>query len=83
MRADCGTIARKSRVMELRASSAMAPAISTPVGPPPTTTNVSSARRSASLFSISARSNAVRILARTRVASSIVLMPGASFSQVS
>ena len=38
---------RKSRTIALRASSTMAPASSTPVGPPPTMTKVSSLRRSA------------------------------------
>ena len=39
-----GSIARKSRRSVSRASSAIWPAISTPVGPAPTTTNVSQAR---------------------------------------
>ncbi len=52
---------RKSRRRLSRASSAICPAISTPVGPPPTTTNVSQLRRLSSSGSTSAASNAVRI----------------------
>ena len=44
-REQCGVMLRKSRDTDARASSAMAPAISTPVGPPPMTTKVSSAWR--------------------------------------
>ena len=44
MRAVRGSIARKSRRSVSRASSAIWPAISTPVGPAPTTTNVSQVR---------------------------------------
>ena len=43
MRAELGSKWRKSRASDCRAISASAPASSTPVGPPPTTTNVSSA----------------------------------------
>ena len=42
MRAEPGSKWRKSRASDCRAISASAPASSTPVGPPPTTTNVSS-----------------------------------------
>ena len=45
MRAVRGSIARKSRRRVSRASSPIWPAISTPVGPAPTTTNVSHAAR--------------------------------------
>ena len=44
MRADSGSIARKSCASACREISASAPASSTPVGPPPMTTNVSSRR---------------------------------------
>ena len=54
-----GWIWRKSDLSACRDSSAMAPASSTPVGPPPTTTNVSSAPCSAGSLSCSARSNAM------------------------
>ena len=48
IRAELGSKCRKSRASDCREISASAPASSTPVGPPPTTTNVSSAfRRSA------------------------------------
>src|SRR6201993_4421265 len=47
MRAVAGSNARNSRVRPCWASSAIAPASSTPVGPPPTMTKVSQARRSA------------------------------------
>ena len=47
MRALRGSMSRKSRRSVSRASSAIWPAISTPVGPAPTTTNVSQASRSA------------------------------------
>ena len=43
MRALVGSIRRKSRAMVWREISPRAPASSTPVGPPPTTTNVSEA----------------------------------------
>ena len=45
-RASMGSMARKSAASAWLASSATAPAISTPVGPPPTTTKVSSRWRS-------------------------------------
>ena len=54
---------RKSRRSVSRASSAICPAISTPVGPAPTTTKVSQLRRRAGSGSISAASNAPRIAA--------------------
>ena len=44
-RAEPGSKWRKSRASDCREISASAPASSTPVGPPPTTTNVSSALR--------------------------------------
>ena len=60
-----------------------APASSTPVGPPPTITNVIQVCRAASSSSRSARSNASRILDRIRVASSTVFRPGANVFQSS
>jgi hypothetical protein len=59
-----GSIARKSRRSVSRASSAICPAISTPVGPAPTTTNVSQAARRSRSGSSSAASNALRIRPR-------------------
>ena len=59
----------KSRLSVSRASSAIWPAISTPVGPAPTTTKVSQAARRCGSASISAASNALRI--RDRVASAL------------
>ena len=50
---------RNSRASVERASSAMAPASSTPVGPPPTTTKVSSRAISAESGWLSAHSNAL------------------------
>ena len=44
-RAELGSMRRNSRARVWRAISAKAPAISTPVGPPPTTTKVRQARR--------------------------------------
>ncbi|COX21572.1 Uncharacterised protein [Mycobacterium tuberculosis] len=60
------------------ASSAICPAISTPVGPAPTTVNVSSlARRSGSLDR-SACSKALNMRPRNSNASSMDFMPGAN-----
>ena len=59
-----------------RESSPIWPAISTPVGPPPTTTNVSHARRFSGSSSSAAISNAPRIRPRISRASSIVFIPG-------
>src|SRR5215472_12580091 len=53
-----GSKLRKSFSIPTRESSAMAPASSTPVGPPPTMTKVSSRRRSTSLAATSACSKA-------------------------
>ena len=75
MRAVRGSILRKSRAMTRFASSAMAPASSTPVGPPPTTTKVSKRRCSSPSSLASARSKDSSILARMAVASSIFLRP--------
>ena len=78
MRDDPGSKCRKSRASECREISASAPAISTPVGPPPMTTNVSCASCRAGSVSRSARSNASSIARRISSASSSVLSPGAS-----
>ena len=64
-----------------RAISASAPAISTPVGPPPTITNVSSRRRSSGSGVRSATSKASSMRRRISVASSRLFSPGANFSQ--
>ena len=68
---------RKSSRSVPRASSAIWPAISTPVGPAPTTTNVSSARRLTGSGSVSASSNAFRRRARVASALSSDLTSGA------
>ena len=59
------------------------PASSTPVGPPPMMTKVSSRRRSASSVASSARSKASSTRLRIAVASSIVFRPGATASHSS
>ena len=71
-----GSIERKSPRSVSRASSAIWPAISTPVGPPPTTTNVSHARRRRSSCSSSAASKADRIRLARRAALSSDLTSG-------
>ena len=75
-REQCGVMLRKSRETDLRASSAIAPAISTPVGPPPITTKVSSAWRRAWSVSVSACSSASSTLRRIAIASSMRLEAG-------
>src|SRR5262249_42847777 len=66
-----GSAERKSRRRLSRASSAIWPAISTPVGPAPTTTNESQDERSSGSGAISAASKALRIAERvTRALSS-------------
>ena len=82
-RAVAESMLRKSRTIALRASSAMAPASSTPVGPPPTMTKVSSLRRSSGSSVTSACSKAARMRARISVASPIVFRPGAASSHSS
>ena len=69
-RAPVGSIRRKSPRSVSRASSPIWPAISTPVGPPPTTTKVSWAACSAGSSIISARSNALSSRERTVIADS-------------
>ena len=73
-----GSKCRKSRASDCREISASAPAISTPVGPPPITTNVSSARPLRGSLSRSARSNASSTRRRISSASSSVFSPGAT-----
>jgi len=81
IRACAGSKCRKLRASELRASSPICPASSTPVGPPPTIAKVSHAARRASSVSHSAISNAPKIRPRSRSASSIVFIPGAHCSK--
>ena len=65
IRAVRGSTARKSLRKVSRASSAICPAISTPVGPAPTTTNVSHAARRSASSSVSAASKALSSRLRT------------------
>jgi len=83
IRALRGSIKLKSEASARLASSAMAPAISTPVGPPPITTKVISRARSSASSSFSARSKASRMRRRRPVASSNVFSPGAKAAQSS
>jgi len=76
-RVESGSIARYSWSSPVRASSANAPASSTPVGPPPTTTKVSQASRLVGSSSLSACSNARSMRLRIAVASSMLFSPGA------
>ena len=71
------------RAAPARAISAIAPAISTPVGPPPITTNVSSSRCRPGSGSRSARSKASSTRRRIATASSSVFSPGACAAQSS
>ena len=71
-----GSITRNSSVSVCRAISASVPASSTPVGPPPMTTNVNHAARFAASGSRSARSNAIKMRRRISSASSSVFSPG-------
>ena len=73
-----GWILRKSLRSVSLAISPSAPASSTPVGPPPTTTNVIHSCRTSGSASRSAASNAIRIRRRISNASSMVLRPGAN-----
>ena len=70
-------------VAQRLARSRPAPASSTPVGPPPTRTKVSSSRRRAGSVSRSARSNAIKMRRLIVMASSSVLSPGAYCSHSS
>ena len=78
IRVSPGLIDRKSRRSVSWAISPSAPASSTPVGPPPTITNVIQARRRSGSASRSAASKAMRMRRRISVASSMVLSPGAT-----
>ena len=73
-----GAMLRNSPRRVRLASSAICPAISTPVGPAPTTTNVSALATCAAVPASSARSKAVKIRPRSSRASSTVFMPGAN-----
>ena len=83
IRASGGLIDRKSRLSVSFAISPSAPASSTPVGPPPTTTNVIHSARRLATCSRSAASKAMRILRRICVASSIDLRPAANSRHLS
>ena len=78
-----GSIRRKSCCKVRRATSAIAPAISTPVAPPPTITKVRRRARSAASSTTSARSKASRNRRLISVASAMCLRPGANGSQSS
>ena len=78
-----GSKRRKSRASVRPAISASAPASSTPVGPPPITTNVVQARRTSGDVSSSAASNARRIRRRMSSASPTVFSPGAKAAHLS
>ena len=77
-RAVVESICRYAPLSVWSASSAICPAISTPVGPAPTTVNVNSFSRRAGSLDRSACSNAPRMRARNSSASSIDFMPGAN-----
>ena len=77
MRAAAGSMRRNCPRSVTRESSAIWPAISTPVGPAPTTTKVSSFCRSSGESATSAFSKAEKMRARSSRASSMVFMPGA------
>ena len=79
-RAVAVSMRRKSPRKLWRAIVGNIPANSTPVGPPPTITNVRYAARSASSVAFSASSNAVRKRRRISIASSTFFSPGASAS---
>src|SRR5437879_622327 len=72
---------KEMAVRVLCARPATDPAISTPVGPAPTSTKVKSACRFSSSLSFSACSKAHRIWLRISVACLIDLSPGANFAQ--
>ena len=80
IRADSGWMRRNSDLSVLRTSTAIAPAISTPVGPAPTRTKVRRSRWRAGSSSASACSNACRILFRIATASARFFSPGANFA---
>ncbi|SKW11923.1 Uncharacterised protein [Mycobacteroides abscessus subsp. abscessus] len=76
-RASVGSICRKVPLRVSLASSAICPAISTPVGPAPTTVKVMSLRRRTGSLERSACSNAPRMRPRSSRASSMDFIPGA------
>ncbi len=80
IRADVGSTRRNSDRNVVRTSTARAAAISTPVGPAPTRTNVNRSRWRLISGSASASSNALRILFRIAAASARLFKPGANFS---
>ncbi|CNH26432.1 Uncharacterised protein [Mycobacterium tuberculosis] len=69
---------RKAPFSVWSASSAICPAISTPVGPAPTTVNVRSRWRRSGSLDRSAASKALRMRPRNSRASSMDFMPGAN-----
>ena len=77
------SITLKSLARAIRAMSAIAPASSTPVGPPPTTTKFSERWVPVRYASRSASSNASKTRRRISRASSSVFRPGADVSQSS
>ncbi len=77
------SIRRKSCRIPLPTMSGMMPASSTPVGPPPTITNVSSASCSGPDAAFSASSKASRKRRRISRASCTLLRPGAACSHSS
>ena len=81
MRASRGSMCAEVGASAWREISAIAPASSTPVGPPPTIAKVSRSRRAAASGSRSAASKASRMRRRISRASSRVFRPGASGSQ--
>jgi len=76
-RASVGSIRRKSRLRVRLASSEICPAISTPVGPAPTTTKVIRRSTSAGVEASSASSKEPKMRPRSSSASSIDFIPGA------
>ena len=75
--ASAGSMERKLSRSVRRATSVSWPAISTPVGPAPTTTNRIHSARLAGSVSSSAASKAPKIRARSVIASSMLFSPGA------
>ena len=81
MRARLVSMLRKSLRSVRRDSSAIWPAISTPVGPAPTTTKVIRRSISFGVLASSAHSNEPKIRPRSSSASSIDFMPGANWAK--
>ena len=78
IRADVVSMRRKSRLRARLQSSEIWPAISTPVGPAPMTTNVRKRRTSSGSVARSASSKEPKMRPRSSSASSIDFMPGAN-----